>query len=75
MSINKDIITKKKSLLNENFEKYKSYDKLNKQIELADHNGDSVNINSKGDLTANQYLIDKQVYELFKLLKSKIKIN
>ena len=34
------------------------------KIDLVDSKGEKININSKGDLYANEYLIEKTVYEL-----------
>lgn len=71
VSMNKEKTIAKKKLLLENMEKYKSIDRTVLKIELVDGNGEKVNINTKGDLYANQYLIDRQCYELHKLLTSK----
>lgn len=69
---NKEIINKKKAILVENLDKYKNLDKTKIQIDLVDFNGESLNINSKGDLTANLYLLDKHVYELNTINKSNL---
>jgi hypothetical protein len=37
-----------------------------------DIHGEKVGINSKGDMYANQYLQERQCYELHKLITSKI---
>ena len=37
---------------------------MNIKIDLIDAKGEKVNINSKGDVYANEYLIEKTVYEL-----------
>ena len=42
--------------------KYK--ERMNIKIDLVDSKGEKVNINSKGDAYANEYLIEKTVYEL-----------
>ena len=42
--------------------KYK--ERMNIKIDLVDSKGEKVNINSKGDTYANEYLIEKTVYEL-----------
>ena len=42
--------------------KYK--ERMNIKIDLIDAKGEKVNINSKGDIYANEYLVEKTVYEL-----------
>ena len=42
--------------------KYK--ERMNIKIDLVDAKGEKININSKGDAYANEYLIEKTVYEL-----------
>ena len=37
---------------------------MNIKIDLVDAKGEKININSKGDTYANEYLIEKTVYEL-----------
>ena len=39
-------------------------ERMNIKIDLLDAKGEKVNINSKGDVYANEYLIEKTVYEL-----------
>ena len=39
-------------------------ERMNIKIDLIDSKGEKVNINSKGDAYANEYLIEKTVYEL-----------
>ena len=39
-------------------------ERMNIKIDLIDAKGEKVNINSKGDVYANEYLIEKTVYEL-----------
>ena len=43
-------------------QKYK--DRVNIKIDLVDSKGEKVNINSRGDCYANEYLVEKTVYEL-----------
>ena len=61
---NRDKMKEKKKILTEQQEKYRLIDKTKLKIELVDIHGDKVNINSKNDIYANQYLVDKQCYEL-----------
>ena len=39
-------------------------ERMNIKIDLIDSKGEKVNINSKGDVYSNEYLIEKTVYEL-----------
>ena len=63
---NKNINNDKKSKVHEFLsifsKKYK--ERANIKIDLVDTKGEKVNINSKGDTYANEYLIEKTVYEL-----------
>ena len=65
----------KKKILFEFQEKYRLIDKPNLKIDLFDNYGERVNINSKNDIYANQYLIDRQCYELYMITTSKYFIN
>lgn len=69
---NKDKTLMKRKLLIENLERYKNFDRVALLIDLVDGNGEKININSKGDLYANQYLNDRQCYEIHRLITSKI---
>ena len=40
-------------------------ERMNIKIDLIDAKGEKVNINSKGDVYSNEYLIEKTVYELY----------
>ncbi len=66
MNNNKNINNDKKSKVHEFLsifsKKYK--ERANIKIDLVDIKGEKVNINSKGDTYANEYLIEKTVYEL-----------
>ena len=42
----------------------KFIERMNIKIDLIDSKGEKVNINSKGDVYSNEYLIEKTVYEL-----------
>lgn len=65
---NRDKMKEKKKILTEQQEKYRLIDKSKLKIELLDTTGDKVNINSKNDIYANQYLVDRQCYELFMMI-------
>ena len=64
---NKNIYINKKSKLQEIINQYKEkYKKrMNIKIDLSDSKGEKVNINNKGDIYANEILIEKTCYELF----------
>ncbi len=61
-NINIDKKNKVQYYLNIFNKKYK--ERMNIKIDLIDSKGEKVNINSKGDVYANEYLIEKTVYEL-----------
>ena len=61
-NINNDKKTKVHEFLAIFSKKYK--ERMNIKIDLVDAKGEKVNINSKGDTYANEYLIEKTVYEL-----------
>ena len=63
---NKNINLDKKNKLQEFLVTYKQkYKEITDiKIDLVDSKGEKVNINSKGDIYANEYLIEKTVYEL-----------
>ena len=64
---NKDIKNDKKKKLEEiliDFKK-KNKDKVNLKIELFDSKGESVNINENIESIANEFLLDKTVFELY----------
>lgn len=67
----KEKILMKKKLLQENKDKINEYDKKTLKIDLVDGNGERVNITTKGDCYAKEYLIDKQCYELHRQYNSK----
>lgn len=69
---NREKMKEKKKILIEFQEKYRVLDKTNLKIEVSDMNGERININSKNDIYANQYLIDRQCYELFMITTSNI---
>lgn len=62
---NREKMKEKKKILLEFQEKYRVLDKTNLKVELFDINGERININSKNDIYANQYLMDRQCYELY----------
>ena len=66
MNNNKNINNDKKSKVQQflaiYIKKYK--ERMGIKIDLVDAKGEKVNINSKGDTYANEYLIEKTVYEL-----------
>ena len=61
-NINNDKKNKVQQFLGVFTKKYK--ERMNIKIDLIDAKGEKVNINSKGDVYANEYLIEKTVYEL-----------
>ena len=61
-NINIDKKNKVQNFLNIFSQKYK--ERFNIKIDLIDSKGEKVNINTKGDVYANEYLIEKTVYEL-----------
>ena len=64
---NKDIKSDKKKKLEEiliDFKK-KNKDKVNLKIELFDSKGETVNINENVESIANEFLLDKTVFELY----------
>ena len=61
-NINNDKKSKVQQFLTMFTKKYK--ERMNIKIDLVDPKGEKVNINSKGDTYANEYLIEKTVYEL-----------
>ena len=61
-NINNDKKSKVQQFLSIFSKKYK--ERMNIKIDLVDSKGEKVNINSKGDTYANEYLIEKTVYEL-----------
>jgi len=61
-NINNDKKAKVQQFLSVFSKKYK--DRMNIKIDLVDAKGEKVNINSRGDTYANEYLIEKTVYEL-----------
>lgn len=61
-TINNDKKVKVQQFLSVFTKKYK--DRMNIKIDLVDSKGEKVNINSKGDTYANEYLVEKTVYEL-----------
>ena len=61
-TINNDKKSKVQQFLSIFTKKYK--ERMNIKIDLVDSKGEKVNINSKGDTYANEYLIEKTVYEL-----------
>ena len=61
-NINNDKKSKVQQFLSIFSKKYK--ERMNIKIDLVDAKGEKVNINSKGDAYANEYLIEKTVYEL-----------
>ena len=61
-TINNDKKVKVQQFLSIFTKKYK--ERMNIKIDLVDSKGEKVNINSKGDTYANEYLIEKTVYEL-----------
>ena len=61
-NINLDKKNKVQQFLNVFTKKFK--ERMNIKIDLIDSKGEKVNINSKGDLYSNEYLIEKTVYEL-----------
>lgn len=67
---NREKMKEKKKILIEFQEKYKQVDKTNIKIELLDTLGERVNINMKNDIYANQYLVDRQCYELHMITPS-----
>jgi len=71
----KDKILMKKKTLQENKDKIHEYDKKTLKIDLVDFNGDRVNITTRGDCYAKEYLIDKQCYELHRQYNSNIHIK
>jgi hypothetical protein len=69
---NREKMKEKKKILLEFQEKYRLLDKSNLKIELFDMNGERININTKNDIYANQYLMDRQCYELYMITSRKI---
>jgi len=61
-NINNDKKSKVQQFLAIFTKKYK--ERMNIKIDLVDAKGEKININSKGDAYANEYLIEKTVYEL-----------
>lgn len=61
-NINNDKKNKVQQFLGVFTKKFK--ERMNIKIDLIDAKGEKVNINSKGDVYANEYLIEKTVYEL-----------
>ena len=61
-NINNDKKVKVQQFLSVFTKKYK--ERMNIKIDLVDAKGEKVNINSRGDTYANEYLIEKTVYEL-----------
>ena len=61
-NINNDKKNKVQQFLGIFTKKYK--ERMNIKIDLIDAKGEKVNINTKGDVYANEYLIEKTVYEL-----------
>ena len=61
-NINNDKKNKVQQFLGVFTKKFK--ERMNIKIDLLDAKGEKVNINSKGDVYANEYLIEKTVYEL-----------
>ena len=61
-NINNDKKSKVQQFLAIFIKKYK--ERMGIKIDLVDAKGEKVNINSKGDTYANEYLIEKTVYEL-----------
>ena len=61
-NINNDKKNKVQNFLGIFTKKFK--ERMNIKIDLIDAKGEKVNINSKGDVYANEYLIEKTVYEL-----------
>ena len=61
-NINNDKKSKVQQFLTIYNKKYK--ERMNIKIDLVDAKGEKVNINLKGDTYANEYLIEKTVYEL-----------
>ena len=61
-NINNDKKSKVQQFLGIFSKKYK--ERMNIKIDLVDAKGEKVNINSKGDTYANEYLVEKIVYEL-----------
>ena len=61
-NINNDKKSKVQQFLAIFSKKYK--ERMNIKIDLVDAKGEKININSKGDTYANEYLIEKTVYEL-----------
>ena len=72
LSVNKEKYKNKKENLLEILTKFNSIDRHLLKIDLVDVNGDRVFFNMKGDLYANQYLQDRQCYELHKVFNSMI---
>ncbi len=64
---NKNIYNDKKNKLQELISVYKKKfkNRMNIKIDLADAKGEKINIYDKGDIYANEYLIEKTVYELY----------
>ena len=61
-NINNDKKNKVQQFLGVFTKKFK--ERMNIKIDLIDAKGEKVNINSRGDIYANEYLIEKTVYEL-----------
>ena len=61
-NINNDKKNKVQQFLGIYTKKFK--ERMNIKIDLVDAKGEKVNINTKGDVYANEYLIEKTVYEL-----------
>ena len=61
-NINMDKKNKVQQFLQVFTKKFK--ERMNIKIDLIDSKGEKVNINSKGDVYSNEYLIEKTVYEL-----------
>ena len=72
IKLNKEKYKNKKENLLEILTKFNSIDRHLLKIDLVDVNGDRVFFNMKGDLYANQYLQDRQCYELHKVFNSMI---
>jgi hypothetical protein len=64
---NKNIYNDKKNKLQELISTYrkKFKNRMNIKIDLADAKGEKINIFDRGDIYANEYLIEKTVYELY----------
>ena len=65
--LNNNIYNDKKNKLQELISTYrkKFKNRMNIKIDLADAKGEKINIYDKGDIYANEYLIEKTLYELY----------